>query len=87
MKGVIFAPKAATCGDRTIDYFVVSEGLAQVGAVVAACTIGDATFGPHSPARLIVKAKTRTVMVRQLKVPSGFGADLPLGPMNQRKAP
>ena len=48
VKGVIYAPKAPTCGDgdRIIDYFVVSEDLAQSWAIVAACVIGDATFGP-----------------------------------------
>jgi len=80
IKGTIYAPDAPTCGDRVIDYFVVSDGLAQAGAVVAACTIGDAGFNPHSPARLIVKTKSREVMVRHLKVPAGFGSDLPFGP-------
>ena len=70
-----------TCGDRVIDYFVVSECPAQAWAIVAACVIGDQTFGPHSPVRLIVKANSRTVMVRELKVPGGFTANLPFGPM------
>ena len=70
-----------------LDYFVVSEGLAQAWAIVTACVIGDAGFGPHSPVRLIVKANTRTLMVRQLKVPIGFGADLPFGPMPKTGCP
>ena len=76
-----------TCGDRTLDYFVVSEGLAQAGAVVATCTLGDAGFKPHSPSRLIVKADARAIMVRQLKVPVGFGALLPYGPANRQSSP
>ena len=73
--------------DRVLDYFVISEDLAQAWAIVAACVIGDATFGPHSPVRLIVKANTRTVMVRHLKVPIGFAADLPVGPLPRKGCP
>ena len=87
VKGTIYAPTAPTCGDRALDYFVVSEGLAQAGAIVAACTVGDAGFKPHSPSRLIVKADARAVMVRQLKVPVGFGASLPYGPANRQSSP
>ena len=87
VKGVIDAPTAPTCGDRVMDYFVVSECLSQVWAIVVACVIGDQTFGPHSPVRLIVKANSRTVMVRELKVPVGFSADLPFGPMPQTGCP
>ena len=60
---------------------MVSECLSQAWAIVAACVVGDQTFGPHSPVRLIVKANSRTIMVRQLKVPVGFGANLPFGPL------
>ena len=87
VKGTIYAPAAPTCGDRALDYFVVSEGLAQAGAIVAACTVGDAGYNPHSPSRLIVKADARAVMVRQLKVPVGFGASLPYGPANRQSSP
>ena len=87
VKGVIYAPEAPTCGERVMDYFVVCEGLSQASAIVAACVIGDQTFGPHSPVRLMVKANTRTVMVRQLKVPIGFKADLHFGPMPQTGCP
>ena len=86
-KGVKYAPSAPTCGDRVLDYFVVSECLAQAWAIVATCVIGDQTFGPHSPVRLIVKANSRTVMVRELKVPAGFSANLPFGPMPQTGCP
>ena len=87
IKGVIYAPDAPTCGDRVLDYFIVSEGLAQSWAIVATCIIGDATFGPHSPVRLIVKANKRTALIRELKVPVGFKADLPFGPLTQTGCP
>ena len=87
VKGVIYAPEAPTFGSRVLDYFIVSEGLAQSWAIVATCVIGDALFGPHSPVRLIVKANTRTALVRQLKVPIGFKADLPFGPLPQTGCP
>ncbi len=60
---------------------MVSECLSKAWAIVAACVIGDQTFGPHSPVRLIVKANSRTIMVRQLKVPVGFGAESHYGPL------
>ena len=86
VKGVSYAPEAPACGDRVLDYFVISEDLAQAWAVIATCVLGDAGFGPHSPVRLIVKANTRTVMVRQLRVPIGHGADLPYGPIPNEDA-
>ena len=70
-----------------LDYFVVSEGLAQSWAIVTACVIGDPEFGPHNPVRLIVKANTRTALVRELKVPIDFKADLPFGPLPQTGCP
>lgn len=87
VRGVIYAPEAPTCGERVMDYFVVCEGLSQTSVIVDACVIGDQTFGPHSLVRLMVKANTRTVMVRQPKVPIGFRADLPFGPMPQTGSP
>ena len=39
VKRVIYAHEAPTCGDRVLDYFVVSEDLAQAVAIVAACVI------------------------------------------------
>ena len=73
--------------DRILDDFAVSEGLSQAGVVVAACVIDDADFKPHSPSCLIVKANARAVMVRQLKVPAGFGAALPYGPAIRQSCP
>lgn len=62
VKRVIFASAASTCGDRVIDYFVVSSDFAH--AKVATCVIGDAGFAPHRPVRRIVRSNARTLMVR-----------------------
>ena len=86
-EGSHICSQSPTCGDRVLDDFVVSESLAQAWAIVAACAIWDQEFGPHSPVRLMVKANTRTAMVRQLKVPIDFGVDLPFGPMPQTGCP
>jgi hypothetical protein len=85
VKGVIHAPAASTCGDRIIDFFVVSACFSQ--AVVATCVIGDGGFKPHSPVRLIVKSDARSLMVRQLKVPVGFGAESQHGPLPRQRCP
>ena len=70
VKGVIYAPEAPTCGDRVLDYFVVSEDLAQAWAIVATYVIGDAGFGPHIPVRLIVKANTVGAVTTKMVPPS-----------------
>ena len=49
IKGVIHAPDAPTCGDRVLDYFVVSECLSQAWAIVAACVVGDQTVWAPQP--------------------------------------
>ena len=61
--------------------FVVSDGLRQ--AAPAAYTIGDGGFYPHSAVRLLLRGRAWTAVVRQLKVPLGFGAVLPHGPPNK----
>jgi hypothetical protein len=77
--GVICAPKAATCGDRVLDFFVVSEKIHH--AVKMVCNVGDSLCSPHSPTRIMVDSSARVTMVRQLLVPAGFGARLPFGPV------
>ena len=81
VKGTIVAPEVNACNSRVIDFFVVSEGLRQ--AVLAAYTIGDGGFYPHSAVRLRLRGKARAAVVRQQKVPLGFAAVLPHGPPNQ----
>ena len=76
--GVIVAPKATTCLDRTIDFFVVSAAMAHM--VQGAHVIGDALGKPHWPVRLLMNGRARPCMTRQLKGPKLFGACLPFGP-------
>ncbi len=77
------APLAPTCGDRVIDFFVVSKSLCHAAEVF--CTIADEGFEPHNPVRLFIESDARHAMVRNLKVPGGFNAELPLGPANEVK--
>ena len=72
------APLLPTCGERTLDYFVVSACLEQ--AVLKAVVVGDSLCSPHSAVRLYVKAAPRNIMVRQLKSSATIGANLPFGP-------
>ena len=51
-QGVIYAPDAPTCGERVLDYFVVSEGFAQSWAIVATCVVGDAFVRTSQPGPL-----------------------------------
>jgi len=77
--GVIVQPKLPTCGDRTLDFFVVSNSMAH--AVIGAWVVGDGEFRPHSPVRLVLKAKPNSIMVRTLKPPLAIGVELPFGPI------
>ena len=58
------APHTPTCGDRIIDFIVISECFGHVATQTY--TIGDGAFYPHRPARLLLRAKTRNKVVRQL---------------------
>ena len=85
MGGAIVAPSTPTCGDRAIDFFVIAECFSH--AAPKAYTIGEGSFYPHRPVRLLIRAKARVEVVRQLKVSAGFGAVLPLGsPIKPRDA-
>ena len=72
------APKVHTCGQRVIDFFVISDGLRQ--AAPALYTIGDGGFYPHWPVRLLLRGRSRATAVRQLKVLLGFEVALSHGP-------
>jgi hypothetical protein len=85
VRGVVVAPQAATCGSRCIDYFVVSESFAHVVAGVA--VVEDAGFKPHSPVRLYLRPRPRSIFVRRVLMPSTLGAVYPAGPVNQRRTP
>ena len=76
--GKIVAPQLETCFHRVIDFFVVSNNMAEM--VVGAATIDDALCKPHKPVRLYLRAGVRTMVVRALKKLGKFGAVLPHGP-------
>jgi len=80
--GTIVAPLLPTCGERTIDFFVVSSCLDQ--AVLKAVVVGDSMCSPHSAVRLYIKAAPRQIMVRQLKSCATIGVDMPFGPARWR---
>ena len=76
-------PILPTCGERTIDFFVVSTCLEQ--AVLKAVAVGDSLCSPHSAVRLYIKAAPRQIMVRQLKSCATIGVDMPYGPARWRE--
>ena len=56
--GQMHAPEAPTCNGKVYNFFVVSRSLSH--AVLGVHTIGDALCSPHSPARLLLRAKPRS---------------------------
>lgn len=78
VKGRTVEASASTCGDRKLDYFVVSEGLWP--AVRSAHVIGDSGCKTHKPVRLLLRANPRALLTRTLNPPKGFAAELPHGP-------
>ena len=83
VNGHIVQPPSSTCGDRTLDFFVVASGLAH--AVKSAHTIGDAVFKQHRPVRLLLRAKPRALLLRTLAAPLKSGPILPHGPPNKEE--
>ena len=81
IEGTIHAPLAATCNGKVYDYFVVQRRFSF--AVHSVHTIGDAECRPHSPARLLLRAAPRCILVRGLRRPRGFRARLPFGPAQE----
>ena len=79
--GTIAAPKAPTCNGSVYDFFVVANSLGH--AVFGTHTIGDAQCSPHSPSRLLLRAKPRPVQVQVIRSPGRFDACLPFGPTNK----
>ena len=53
----------------------------MAAAVAGVKVVADATFSPHHPVRLYLRAKPRTMMVRTLKTMTPIGAELPFGPL------
>jgi len=81
--GQLHAPEAPTCNGKVYDFFIVARKLSH--AVYGVHTIGDALCSPHSPARLLLRAKPRAVQVQVLKAPKKFEAALPFGPQTSNK--
>ena len=53
--GQMHVPEAPTCNVKVYDFFVVSRSLSHT--VLGVHKIGDALCSPHSPARLLLRAK------------------------------
>ena len=83
VRGVVCAPKAATCNGKVKDLFVVSASIAE--AVQSVHVVADAGFYPHSPVRLCFKGVPRVAWVRQVEMPISIPAVLPYGPPNEQQ--
>ena len=53
VNGMICAPEAPTCGEKSFDYFVVCRTLSH--AVVGVQRIIDADTNPHTLVQLLIK--------------------------------
>ncbi len=73
--GVTIAPDEPTCGDRKINFFIVSRGLEH--AVEAVYKVNDGGVGPHALVRLLLRSSPRAVRLRRLAVPPSVPAALP----------
>ena len=62
--GQVHAPDSPTCNGTVYDFFVVARKLSH--AVFGVHAISDALCTPHSPARLLLRAKPRAVQVQAL---------------------
>ena len=83
--GSIVAPSAPTCGERTIDFFVIGASLAHTA--LSAHTVGDDECRPHHPVRCLLRAKPRHALHRTLATPVPIPAILPHGPAPAAAAP
>ena len=83
--GRIIAPAASTCGERTIDFFVIGASLAH--AALSAHTVGDAECRPHHPVRCLLRAKPRRTLHRTIATPVPIPAILLHGPAPAPAAP
>lgn len=67
----VVPPAKATCGKRTIDFFVTSGILAD--RVKAVEIVGDIETAPHSPVRLALRSGNGPGIEWRLVVPTPFG--------------
>jgi len=73
--GELCFPDNPSCGDRTLDYFVVPKRFKH--RVVAVQCLSDAALSPHVPVRLLVRGDGRCDLVRKLRPPAKVPASLP----------
>ena len=76
--GIVISPGRPTCGANTLDYFVVSEGLAP--AIAGVSIIDDVARKPHALIRLYLKPFPRSMKVRKMRRLAKIGPTLPHGP-------
>ena len=83
-RGRIVSPDsvAGTCdgvgGSRTIDYFIVSEGLTD--AITGISVLFNAGLAPHRPVKLQFRSKVAALRVRQLRKPQALPTQAVIGP-------
>ena len=80
IKGKLLFPDSPICGLRKYDMFVVSRGLDS--AVLGASVICDAGLHPHSPVRLFLKGRPRSLKKRVPVHPRKIPAVLPARGLN-----
>ena len=79
--GVTVAADGPSCGDRTIDFFVVPKVLRS--HVVAVQRLESAGTAPHTPVRILIRGDCRRAVVRALRAPRQIGASLPSGCLSE----
>ena len=74
-----------TCGERCLDFFVVSACITD--DIDGVKLVADNTFSPHYPVRLYMKTKIRRTLVRNLAAPKAFEVHSPYGPLLELEDP
>ena len=71
----IVAPSERTCGNRVIDFFVVSDVL--VPRIASVRVVDELEAAPHSPVRLTLQTDATPVLERVWWKPTPFGTRPP----------
>ena len=79
--GAPAAPMEPTCGERCIDFFVVSQPLRK--HVIAVQRLERSGITPHCPVRLLLDGACRNETTRALRTPARIGAFLPTGCLSE----
>ena len=77
IRGVICASGKATCNSKEFDFFVVSQGLHP--CILGAFHVTGSGVSPHTPVRLLLRAKPRSIHVQVLRPPYKIPAFPPRG--------